>query len=132
MTTQPKPLVPEATIVGRDWHRHQSPRYRVDECAKLFFAMSASWLRGKLSPDPDHPQTWFTHADGSRMDFRRSDPGRSDSARVFLLSDVEPMVESLLKNGAIDEEDAALTMGVVRATALLYKLLPDEEADDPE
>lgn len=122
-------LVTEAMILTRSWHRRQMPKYKVDEVAKVFFAMSASWLRLKMNPDPDHPETWFVK-DGKRMVFRRADPDKTDSARVFVLSDIEPMARSLYTFGAIDAAKLAKVLDIVAAEATLYGLF-DKPEDDP-
>jgi hypothetical protein len=130
-------MVTEAMIDERDWGRSQVPVYRVSEVATVFFGMSESWLRLKLRDDKDHPATWFTTMDGRKMDFRRKDPGKSDSERVFLLSDIEPMAWSLYRFGAFERHGGArriaLILRVVEAEAFLYGLLdPSEPGEDPE
>lgn len=131
-------LVTEAMMLSRNWDRGAAPVYRVSEVAKFFFCMSASWLRLRLNPDEEHPNTWFTWPDGSRMEFRRSDPDTT-SSRLFLLSDIEPMVDSLLKYGMITNDRAVRILDVVRAEAELYRLLDgpedpggDDEDEDPD
>lgn len=127
--TEVTPIVTEATIVGRDWRRRAVPTYSVHEVAKTFFAMSSSWIRLKLNTDDDHPSTWFTHANGDRIEFRRrtpKNPGQSDPARLFLLSDIEPMARSLHRYGAIDGARLAKILRVVKAQADLFGLLEDE------
>lgn len=125
-------LVPEEMITGRDWGRGQVPVYRVSEVAKVFFGMSESWLRLKLRPDEKHPLTWFTW-NGERMEFRRKDPGKGDSERVFLLSDIERMAWSLRRLGGISAVRFAHVLRVVEAQAHLYSLIGDEgdEEGDP-
>ncbi len=125
-------MVTEAMLLSRNWRRRQAPFYRVEEMAKMFFAMSASWLRLKMSADPEHPETWFVR-DGQRMQFRRSNPDKPDSARVFWLADVEPMAYSLHQFGAIDGARLARILTVVQAEAALYGLFDDPpvgEGDD--
>lgn len=117
-------MVTEAMLLGRKWHRRQAPFYRVEEVAKFFFAMSASWLRLKMAEDADHPETWFVR-DGERMRFRRSKPEKADSARVFLLSDIEPMAYSLHDFAGIDGARLARILSVVQAEAQLYGLFDD-------
>lgn len=121
-------MVTEEMIDSRDWGRSQAPEYRVSEVAKVFFGMSESWLRLKLRPDDDHPETWFVLR-GSRMDFRRKDPGRWDSERVFLLSDIEPMAWSLRRFGAISAIRFAQILRIVEAEAHLYDLLAPSTAE---
>ncbi|MCW2929887.1 MAG: hypothetical protein JWM19_849 [Actinomycetia bacterium] len=123
-------MVTDDMMAGRTWHRKQGPFFRVEELAKIFFGMSSSWLRLKLNPDPDHPLTWFVTEDGTRMEFRRRDPENSASARVFWLSDVEPMLWSLREFGAIDSARVVLVLRVVEAVARLYGLF-DCEPDVP-
>jgi hypothetical protein len=125
--TVPSFMVTEAMFDARDWSRGQRPVYRVDEMAKFFFGMSASWLRLKLKADKEHPETWFV-VRGKRMDFRRNDPDKGDSARVFILADVEPMAWSLFTFGAIDYIRLAQILRIVQAQAILYGLLdvPDD------
>lgn len=126
-------MVTEAMIDERDWGRSQIPAYRVSEVATVFFAMSESWLRLKLRDDKDHPNTWFTAPDGERIDFRRKDPDKSDSERVFLLSDIEPMAWSLHRFGAISAIKLAHVLRVVEAQAVLFGLLtPASQEEDPE
>ncbi len=115
------PIVTEDEITSRTWHRSQVPVFHVTPCAKLFFGKSASWLRGLMQPDKDHPNTWFTHPDGSRMEFRRAEGG-ADGPRLFMLSDIEPMAESRGRLGRIDAGRLELIRAVVRATAALYGL----------
>lgn len=125
----PPYMVTEADIERRNWHRRQAPVYRVKEFAKMFFGMSEHWLRLKMSPDAQHPESWFTWEDGSRITFRRADPG-SVSARIFTLADVEPMARSLRKYNAIDAARYAKILKVVQAQADLYGLF-DQPAEDP-
>lgn len=115
-------MVTEEMIVGREWGRNQAPVYRVSEVAKVFFGMSESWLRLKLRPDDQHPETWFV-LHGQRMDFRRKNPDKSDSERVFLLSDIEPMAWSLRRFGVIDPKRLAAILWLVEAEASLFGLL---------
>lgn len=124
-------MVTEAMIESRDWDRKAGPFYRVNDMSKFFFGMSSSWLRLKMKPDKTHPETWFT-INGKAMDFRRLDDTKSDSARVFWLSDVELMAYSLFAFGAISEEKLGKILAIVRATADLYKLFGDEPQDPPE
>lgn len=134
----PDYMVTEAMILSRDWSRRQAPFFRVEEVAKVFFGMSASWLRLRANPDADHPETWFTHPDGRRIEFRRADPEKADSARVFLLSDIEPMAYSLYKYGRITAARLTRILQVVQAIAQIYGLFDDPEAaevtadDEPE
>lgn len=113
-------------------HRGQSPTYRVDEVAKLFFGMSASWLRLNLRADDDYPETHFTYADGTRMNFRRLDPGKTDSAREFILPDIAPMALSLFRFGSIDGIRLGRILRIVEAEAVLYGLIepPDGSGGD--
>jgi hypothetical protein len=121
-------MVTEAMLLARKWHRRQAPFFRVEEVAKVFFGMSASWLRLKMSADPEHPETWFVRA-GKAMGFRRSNPDKTDSARVFWLSDIEPMAYSLHQFGAIDSARLARVLSVVQAVAALYGLFDDPPAE---
>lgn len=123
----PAQMVTEEMINARSWARGQGPFYKMDETAKMFFAMSASWLRLKLRPDDEHPETWFT-VGGKRMDFRRKDPLKSDSARVFTLADIEPMAWSLFNYGSIDAIRIGQILRIVEATAILYGLITPPEA----
>jgi hypothetical protein len=124
-------MVTEQMIDERNWERGQAPFFRVDTVAKVFFGMSASWLRLKLKADKEHPDTWFVHQ-GKRMDFRRSDPDRTDSARVFTLADIEPMAWSLYRFGAANFDSIRLAkiLRIVQAVAILYKLIPTESEED--
>ena len=126
-------IVTEAMLETRNWHRLQAPFYRVEEVAKFFFGMSASWLRLHLTPDSDHPQTWFVK-NGAQMEFRRSNPSKADSSRVFWLSDIQPMAESLHAFGKISNIRLSKILVLVQAEADLYKLFddpPDGPGDDP-
>lgn len=125
----PSFLVTEEMITQRDWGRGQVPVYRVSEVAKVFFGMSESWLRLKLRPDNKHPDTWFVW-NGQKMDFRRKDPGKGNSERVFLLSDIERMAWSLRRLRGISAIRLAHVLRVVEAQAYLYNLLG--EADDED
>jgi hypothetical protein len=124
-------MVTEAMIDERDWTRGQAPFFRVDAVAKVFFGMSASWLRLKLKADKDHPDTWFVLR-GKKMDFRRSDPGKTDSSRVFTLADIEPMAWSLFTFGAIDAIRLGQILRIVQAVAILYELLPVPSGEEGE
>lgn len=132
-------MVTEAMIISRNWHRRQAPFFRVEEVSKAFFGMSSSWMRLKLNPDPEHPETWFVR-DGKRMEFRRLNPARAGSARVFTLADIEPMAYSLHDFGAIDSNRLVQILNIVQAMAKLYGLfdaLPagpgdDDGADNPD
>lgn len=136
-SSEPDYMVTEAMVLSRDWERHQAPFFKVEEVAKVFFGMSASWLRLRMSADAEHPNSWFTYPDGSRIEFRRADPDKTDSARVFLLSDIEPMVDSLVKYGRLNNLRAVRIKEVVRAIAVVYNLFDapgtaaDPADDDP-
>lgn len=121
-------LVTEEMITGNDWGRGQVPAYRVSEVAKVFFGMSESWLRLKLRPDEKHPDTWFVW-NGQRIEFRRKKPGKGDSERVFLLSDIERMAWSLRRFRGISATRFAHVLRVVEAQAYLYKLLGEDDGD---
>jgi hypothetical protein len=125
-----QPLVTELMIISRDWRRKQAPFYSVSDVAKFFFGMSASWLRLKLTPEPHRPKTSFVR-NGEPMEFRRRDPGKTDSARVFLLSDIEPMARSLHEFGDIGTQRLVQILDVVRSQVQLYELL-DEPGDSGE
>ncbi len=125
----PARLVTEEMITGRDWGRGQVPVYRVSEVAKVFFGMSESWLRLKLRPDDKHPGTWFTWS-GEKIEFRRKDPGKGDSERVFLLSDIELMAWSLRRFKGISAIRFAHVLRVVEAQAYLYGLLGGDDGDE--
>lgn len=137
---QPAPkrvrMVTEDMILSRDWHRRQIPRYAVNEAAKAFFGMSASWLRLKLNPSKGRPNTSFVDEKGERLAFRRLDPDpEKTSARVILLSDIEPMAWSLFKFGDIDQAKLVKILRVVQAEAELYGLFDepgDSDGKDPE
>jgi hypothetical protein len=120
-------MVTDTMILTRNWYRRQAPIYQVEMVARVFFAMSASWLRLKLNPDREHPETWFVF-NGQRMEFRRRNPDKSDSARVFWLSDIERMAYSLYDFGAIDGPKLALVLQVVKSEAFLYGLFEETEA----
>jgi hypothetical protein len=117
-------MVTEAMIVSRSWHRRQAPFFRVETVARVFFGMSASWLRLKLNPDAEHPDTWFVR-DGRRMEFRRLSAEKPSSARVFTLADIEPMAYSLRNLGAIDSQRLVQILDIVRAMATLYGLFDE-------
>lgn len=121
--TAPVPVVTEAQILAQNWDRKPTPAYSVHEVAKLAFGMSSSWLRLKLSDkQPGRPETSFVGADGRRMSFRRKDPANPMSARVFLLSDIEPMARSLHSFGDIDDDRLALILEFVIHQASLFDL----------
>jgi hypothetical protein len=124
-------MVTEEMIESRDWDRKAGPFYRVNDVAKVFFGMSSSWLRLKMKPDKNHPDTWFT-VNGKPMDFRRLDDAKSDSARVFWLSDIELMAYSLYAFKWEDEKKLDKVLAIVRATADLYDLFGDEPQDPQE
>jgi hypothetical protein len=126
----PPLMVTEEMIDERDWSRGQAPFYRVDEVAKFFFGMSASWLRLKLRADEEHPLTWFVLR-GQKMDFRRNDPDKDDSSRVFTLADIAPMAWSLRYFGAITPLRLAHVLRIVEAEAYLYDLLKPPPPEDP-
>jgi hypothetical protein len=121
-------IVTEAQIVSRDWRRSAIPAYSVHEVAK-FFAMSPSWIRLMLTPDEEHPNTYFVNEDGSRMEFRRRDPDKpaDRSARLFLLSDIEPMAISLFRFHRITGKRLNQIRNVVQAIADLYNLTGEDE-----
>lgn len=128
-TTRPAYMVTEAMIVSRDWRRKQAPFYSVHEVAKVYFAMSSSWLRLKLNPEPGRPEGSFLDEHGKAMVFRRRDPDKADSARVFTLADVERMAYSLWELGDIDSKRLSQILNLVKAEAALYGLF-DEPAED--
>lgn len=123
-------MVTEAMIVGRDWRRRQGPFYSVHEVAKVFFAMSSSWLRLKLNPDEDHPETWFVGRDGKRLKFWRRNPEKPDSARLFTLADIEPMAHSLYEFSSISRTRLAQVLRLVQVEADLFGLF--EDPDEPD
>lgn len=112
-------IVRPEMISWRDWKRGQPPVYRVQEVAKVFFGMSASWLRLKLQATDDRPGTSFMIS-GVPMEFRRTEQG----ARVFWLSDIQPMAESLYNLGDIKVEKLRAILRVVEAQAQLFELTP--------
>src|SRR5690348_1215012 len=114
---RPAYMVTEAMIVSRDWRRKAAPFYSVHEVAKIFFAMSSSWLRLKLNPEPGRPHGSFLDVHGKPMVFRRRDPDNSHSARVFTLADVEQMAHSLHEFGDIDSARLAQVLRLVQAEA---------------
>jgi len=116
-------MITEEMIEARDWSRGARPTYHMNEVAKFFFAMSASWLRLRLKADDEHPETWFVNSDGTRMEFRRNDPNRATSARLFWLSDIEKMAWSLIRFGGIEPDRLARVLRVVEAQGVLYELL---------
>jgi hypothetical protein len=122
----------ERVLRKKDWDRGQAPRYRTDECAKFFFSMSASWLRLLLTPDEDHPETWFVDATGRRIQFRRADENNPQSARIFLISDIEPMAYSLFDFGRISAQQLSRILNVVLAEADLYELFDKSRDQEPE
>jgi hypothetical protein len=124
-------LVTEAMFNSRDWSRGPAPVYKMEEAAEVFFGMSASWLRLHLKADKDHPETWFT-AGGKRMVFRRLDPDKGDSARVFTLADIEPMAWSLLSFEKITAIRYAQIVRVVEAVAVLYGLISPAGSGEDE
>jgi hypothetical protein len=124
-------MVTEEMIASRDWDRKPGPFYRVNDVAKFFFGMSASWLRLKMKPDRGHPLTWFV-VDDAPMEFRRLDEEKTDSARVFWLSDIELMAYSLYVFDSIDQERLDLILALVRLTGRLYNLFGDDPQDPPE
>ena len=128
-TARPAYMVTEAMIVSRDWRRKQAPFYSVHEVAKVYFAMSSSWLRLKLNPEPGRPEGSFLDEHGKAMQFRRRDPDKSDSARVFTLADVERMAYSLWELGDIDSVRLTQILNLVKCEAELYRLF-DEPAED--
>jgi len=120
-------IVTEEMISSRDWSRRQAPFYRVDEVAKFFFGMSASWLRLRMKSDKKHPDTWFV-SDGRPIEFKRNIPGKTDSARIFSLADIQPMAESLFVFGWCSADRLNHILMIVRGTAILYDLIPEEGA----
>lgn len=119
MTDRPV-IVPEDKILDRDWGVSAIPTYKVSEVAKVFFAMSPSWVR-------KHREQGHFGA----LRFRRQDPERgSASALLFLLSDIQPMAEALFEQGMISARELANTLNVISAQAALYGLL-DEPAEEP-
>lgn len=115
-------MVTDAMIVSRDWRRRAAPFYSVHEVAKVFFAMSSSWVRLKLNPEPGRPQGSFLDEDGAAIVFRRRNPDKADSARVFTLADVEKMAYSLHDLTDIDSARLAQVLRLVEAEARLYGL----------
>ena len=128
-TKRPDIMVTEAMIVSRDWRRKAAPFFSVHEVAKIFFAMSSSWLRLKLNPEPGRPHGSFLDVHGKPMVFRRRDPEKSDSARVFTLADVEQMAHSLNELGDIDSARLAQVLRIVHAVADLFGLFDQTTTD---
>ena len=128
-------MVTQEAFDARDWGRGAVPAYRVDTVARIFFGMSASWLRLKLKEDEGHPATWFVNRDGTRMEFRRLDPAKTDSARVFTLADIEPMAWSLYRFDSFGPGRLAKSLRIVEAEAIMFgfiKVDGDPEEDDPQ
>jgi hypothetical protein len=124
-------VVTDAMILSRNWNRKAAPFYSVHLVAQVFFAMSSSWLRLKLNSEPGRPNTSFVGEDGKRMEIRRRNPSKSDSARVFTLADVERMARSLAGFGDISQARLAQILRLVEAEATLYGLFdeaPEEAA----
>lgn len=127
--TEDQLIVTEAQIVSRDWRRSAVPTFSVHEVAKVFFAMSPSWIRLMLNADDEHPNTYFVNPDGTRMEFRRRDPDKpaDRSARLFLLSDIEPMAISLFRFSRISGLRLTQIREIVLALAELYDLTPEPD-----
>lgn len=107
-------------------HRSQPPSYALRKAAKLFFEEPAAWLEAKMSADAEHPETWLVHPDGTRMEFTQD----SSPARIFWLSDVEPMAYSLFRFGAIDAKRLTKILALVSAEADLYRLFDEPDASE--
>jgi hypothetical protein len=122
-----KTIVTPDMILGRDWGRGQMPAYKVSVVAQVFFGMSSSWLRRHISQ-----KNVFIDQAGKPIDFRRLDPAKADSARVFLLSDVEQMALRLYEIGGIDAAKLSRVLAVVTAQADLFRLFDDPGDPAPE
>ena len=85
-------VMPEMLSFGNDGL--PNPHFNVVETAKTFFGMSGSWLRFRMRPDEDHPNTWLV-LDGAPIEIQRKNPDDDQSHRVFSLADMEPMAWSL-------------------------------------
>lgn len=81
-------------MIPLDRHGLPEPNFTVHETAKLFFGKSSSWLRLRMRRTDDYPASWLV-LDGVPMEIRRKDPDDPGSARLFVLSDIEPMARSM-------------------------------------
>jgi hypothetical protein len=104
--------------------------FTVEQVARVFFGYSGSWLRLKMKPDKDHPDTYFV-LNGQRMEFSRqasygkpAEARENDlSARFFTLADIEPMAYSLFSFGSISEEKLRAAIQLVKWEARLWHIL---------
>jgi hypothetical protein len=80
----------------------KGPTFSVKEAAKIFFAMSGSWLRMRMQPDARHPAGWFTEEDGiTPLQVNRvTGKDASYSFRRFTLNDIERMSWSFYRHEA--------------------------------
>jgi hypothetical protein len=104
-----------------------NPRFNVEETAKIFFAKSGSWLRFRMRPSDEHPDTWLV-LDGKPIQIQRKNPADDQSHRVFSLAEIEPMAWSL---HAIElaEIDRARSEMQARQAVELTTLTTEQQAE---
>lgn len=103
--------------ITKDLDLERSPRYRIGEVAKVFFAKSPHWVR------------WRERTDAFVIDGERWGPERAGGsnlkARDYDLGDIEVMARLLYKGGAISRRDHGIALSIVVAQAELYRLGDD-------
>lgn len=119
-------------MIPQDKYGRPKLKFTVDQVAKFFFGYSGSWLRLKMKPDANHPDTYFVLG-GERMEFNReasygkpAEARENDlSARFFTLADIEPMAYSLFAFGAITHDRLVAVINLVKWEARLHGTLED-------
>lgn len=100
--------------ITKDLDLERSPRYRIGEVAKVFFAKSPHWVR------------WRERSDAFVIEGERWGPARAGGtnlkARDYDLGDIEVMVRLLYKGKAISRRDHRLALAIVSSQAELYRL----------
>ena len=91
-----------------------SPAFTVHETARLYFGMSSSWLRVKMRRTDRYPLSQLV-LDSQPMEIRRKYPDKAESARLFVLSDIEPMAFSLRDFEAEETEAKRKDMVTIHA-----------------
>lgn len=91
------------------------PTFTVSEAAKVFFGMSAAWLRWR-----DKEGAFVLN--GKKVGQTRIK--QANDRRVYTLSDIELIVHALGQRDMLDGRRVALALRVVKSLAQLYGYLP--------
>jgi hypothetical protein len=97
-----------------------SPWYGTHTVAEVFFGRSAAWLRVRMRPTDEWPDSHLT-LDGQPLGIFRSESGD----RQFSLLDIERTAHALFEKGSLDRYRFAVTIKSVTWAARQRRWLKD-------